>query len=127
MFFFFKFSKTCFNAKTPEGSLPYAHKECIEDFAGNSSQPGAWADVYEDENGKTIITFGGNWKHYCEDGVLDKFMDGERGLPVEARQSKVKTLYKNVDNNPEESWEIIIAFLKENKDELKFGEEFKWS
>ena len=112
--------------KPDEDALPYKHDECIEDFAGNHSQAGAWADTHVNESGQKIITFGGGWSEYCRDGTLDKFMDGERGCPVEARPAKVEALYKKVDADADWSFSVIIDFLNENKDGLRFSEEFKW-
>jgi len=33
------------HVQPPDGAPVYRHRECIEDFAGNSGQPGAWSDV----------------------------------------------------------------------------------
>ena len=109
----------------PEDALPYKHSECIEDFAGNHSQPGAWADVFVNESGQELVAFGGCWKHYCDGDGLDRFMDGERGCPVEARPAKVKRL-KKITADPDNSFGGIIAFLEKEHAGLRFGEEFKW-
>jgi hypothetical protein len=42
------------------------HIECIFDFCGNSSSPGIWADIYENEMGSKFISFGGDWISYTE-------------------------------------------------------------
>jgi len=111
----------------PEGALPYVHLECLEDFAGNSSQPGAWADVFVNESGQEVVTFGGCWVYYTEgDDVLSKFMEGERGCPVEARPAKVKQLKAMSAETNEDSFSRIVAFLEKNHSKLRFGEELKW-
>ena len=61
----------------------YYHKECLEDFAGNSRQPGFWADLWVAEDGQKLVTFGGDWIHYTETFVPD-FVTGELAAEAEA-------------------------------------------
>jgi len=111
----------------PEDAIPFRHLECLEDFAGNHSQPGAWADVHVNDAGQEVVTFGGCWIHYVEgDDVLSKFMDGERGCSVESRPNKVKQLKKMSAEANEDSFFKIVKFLEQNHADLKFSEEFKW-
>lgn len=44
--------------------VTYHWKECIHDFAGNSSQNGFWADTWESEDGALAVTCGGDWISY---------------------------------------------------------------
>lgn len=44
------------------------HVTCISDFCGCDYpvfSPGAWADIFENEDGTQEIVFGGNWWHYA--------------------------------------------------------------
>lgn len=44
--------------------VTYTWKECIHDFAGNSSQNGFWADTWAAEDGSVGVTCGGDWIGY---------------------------------------------------------------
>jgi len=113
------------HTEPPADAPLYRHEECLEDFAGNHSQPGVWADVYVADDGSEVVTFGGCWGYFIEgDDVLAQFMDGERGCPVEARRSKVRELKKIADtDNP---FGGFLRFLEANHKSLRFGEEFRW-
>lgn len=58
----------------------YFWRECLEDFAGNSHQPGFWADMWIGKDGDSVITLGGYWSYYAPqsndvdrlDDMLDK-------------------------------------------------------
>ena len=45
-------------------AVEVTHVECLEDFAGNSDQPGLWADLWKDSLGNRFIHFGGAWDYY---------------------------------------------------------------
>lgn len=42
------------------------HIECISDFCGNLRSPGAWADIFEKEDGTRYVALGGGWEFYGE-------------------------------------------------------------
>lgn len=114
------------HAQPPDGAPVYRHKECIEDFAGNSGQPGAWSDVFVADDGSEVVTFGGGWAYYVEGDALTKFGDGERGCPVESRPEKVRQV-KKLAADWQCSFSNIVKFLQKNGAELRFGEEFRWA
>lgn len=45
-------------------NAPDKHVECVSDFCGNYKHPGAWADIYERENGSCYVALGGGWEFY---------------------------------------------------------------
>lgn len=49
------------------------HIECISDFCGNNStgKPGAWADIYEKDDGSKVIVLGGGWEFYAKNTPIE--------------------------------------------------------
>lgn len=41
------------------------HLECISDFCGNHRHPGAWADIWQRQDGSKYATLGGDWEFYA--------------------------------------------------------------
>jgi len=49
---------------TKRHSKKDAHVECVSDFCGTHTHPGAWADIYQRKDGSQYIALGGGWAFY---------------------------------------------------------------